>query len=695
MISKNKQIQKQKGQAMLFGLLFLAVSIMTLLVLYNQGQLVKNRVQIENAADAAVYSQAKLAARNQNFAAYTNRAMVANEVSIGQMVALLSWAKHYKQISSFTNFPAYQVPIAPPSPVTMAQVLNAITTPWVLMGTAVEAPTNVMVKKWPTVISYFNGALGLFQKVFALSTLEAQVEMNLNVLEDYEFDPAEPELYIPVVGWYFFTQNVLLTYFGDYFDISDLKDAMAGTDTGNADVDNLLMDFAGSDVGSFETMINDNSPRVASGSGDETNAVESYQRYAAIVNRNREAFTKDRHWDFGGGFNLNFPLTLPLGIVTLRIELDLGVWSGIKNDGGTAYLAHDSLQSDGDIEKLGWASIDVASFGVEIDIGLFVNIELCLPIIGCENWTLLDVDFTIPIGLPLAGATHQVVSDLANSKKVLSDWGLPGMSDPGMYGGDDDDVRNSGAFDLFHATDLLWGQASPTLAPGMYGVKPTDVTDSYGAPPAFFSLGESFQTSARSYEFTIAVAKSLDDVETTDSDTFNISTGDSSDWDGTDISYTRFDVETHSRAQGDDFAADYQQVIWADERPMMTISSAETYFSNAMQSNADGSSEPASLFSPFWDARLREPSPVAILIASGEIDWEAIFDGISGSATDLVEWMLNEVGDRLVDSGVDYLVSQVDAPFDSVIEPPIEDAATEVKDVAIDAVMDQLEDFMP
>ncbi|PHS25410.1 MAG: hypothetical protein COA83_05665 [Methylophaga sp.] len=699
---------KQSGQAIIFGLLFMAVAVMTLLILYNQGQLVHSRVQIENAADAAVYSQAKLAARNQNFIAYTNRAMVANEVSIGQMVALLSWAKHYKQVPAFTSFPLYNVPIAPPSPVTMGQILNVVTTPWVLMGTAVEAPTNIMVNKWPMVISYFNGALGLFQKVFALSTMAAQIEINLNVVEDHEFDPDNPEMYTPVVGWYFFTQNILLTYFGENFSPDNVHNALVPADTDGADEHELVAAFLGGQVGTLDTMINDNTPGIGSraatnvGGGVNANlnaseegdsAVEAYQRYAAIVNRNRESFTQDRHWDFGINEGVGFDLEIPLGIVTLRIELDVEFFAGIKKDGGTAYLANNDLANNEDLSGLGWASIDVASFGIEVDISLFVNVEICF--IECTNFDLIDVDFSIPMGLPLAGATHQVVSDVVDSKKQLADWGFPGMSDPGMYGGDPDDFVNNGSFDLFHAAALGWGQASPSLLPGMYGIRPIDVTDSYGAPPAFYSLGGVFQESGVSYEFTIALAKSLDDIATSDSAAIDINTGDDADWDDGNIAYTRFDIDTRSRAEGTDFSAAYQREAWMDERPMMTVSSAETYFSNPMQQNNDGSAEPASLFSPFWDARLREPSAVAILIATGEVDWEDMIDGLSGSAVDIVEWMLNAVGDRVIDSSVDYLVAQVDAPFDSVIEPPLHDAATQVKDVAIGAAIDQLEDFLP
>lgn len=670
---------------MVFGLIFMAVVVMTMLVLYNQGQLVHNRVQVENAADAAVYSQAKLAARNLNFTAYTNRAMVANEVSIGQMVALLSWAKHYKQVGAFTSYPLYNFPVAPPSPITFSQVLTVITTPWKIMGTAIEAPTKVMVKTWPTVVSYFNSAMGLFQKIFALSTLEAQVEINLNVIEDHEFDPDNPELYTPVLGWFFFTQNALLTYYGENIDVSNLTSLVNAVPTDGADAGDLVSDYFAGQDGQLSNMVNNNTPQTKSGDS----SVDAYKRYAAIVNRNRESFTKDRHWDFGVGEDFNFPIVLDAGIVKLTIELDLGFWAGVKNDGGAAYVAKtDEFAKNSDIAKLGWSAIDVTSFGIEFYIGLFVNIEVCLPWpIGCHDWTLIDVDFDIPIGFPLAGATHQVIANKADAKKILSDWGYPGMSDPGQYGE---------SFDLFHAQTLAWGQAAPQLQPGgMYGARATqDVTDSYGAPPGFQSLSEHFQEYASSYSYTIALAKSMDDIETSDSDTFGVN-GERDDWKDGDIPYTRFDVQTTARTDGTDFASSYQKAIWEDNRPMMTVSSAEVYFINPMQSNDDGSDEPASLFSPFWDARLKEPDAVTLLIATGEVDWEDVIDGMPSTTIELVEWLLDKVGDELVEAGTDYLISQIDSPYDSIMEDPIRNTADAAKDAAVDEVVDQLDEFIP
>ncbi len=685
---------------MVFGLLFLSVVIMTLLILFNQGQLVKNRVQLENAADAAAYSQAKLAARNQNFIAYTNRAMVANEVSIGQMVALLSWAKHYKNVGAFVKYPAYNFPVAPPSPVTFSNVLEVVTLPYKIMGTAVEVPAKFIVDKWPTVVSYFNGTLGVFQKLFALSTLTAQFEMNMEVVDGHEFDPDNPEMYTPFIGWYFLIQNTLLTYLGENFDATHLATVMSVLDTGDADGDDLVADFLGGQTGQLDNFIDRNSPGTKS-AGDD--AVEAYQRYAAIVNRNREAFTKDRHWDIWATVPDLIPeITLDFGIVRLTIDLDFSVGFGLKNDGGAAYVANGDLEDNSDIASLGWSAIDVMSFGVEFDIGLFVEIEICLPIVGCNSATLLDLDFNLPIGFPLAGATHQLVSDNKHAKLTLFEWGAIGDED-GTYGGDPDDPDNDGPLDLFHLQTLAWGQASPMLQPGgMYGARLTqDVTDSYGAPPGFLSLGGNFQESAVSYEYTVALAKSLDNIETSDhSGSFDIGNGANSgsdDWDGT-IDYTRFDIDSYSRAEGTDVEAAYQRTMWSDSRPMMTLSAAETYFSNPMQSNSDGSAEPASLFSPFWDSRLKEPSAVSLLIATGEVDWDELFSGIPDDAIGMVNWLLTSMAETMVDESIDYLKDQIESPFDTIMEDPLDAAGDAAKDKTgdvVDVITDELGDFIP
>jgi|TARA_B110001452_G_scaffold114497_1_gene95003 hypothetical protein len=691
----------QQGQAMIFGLLFLAAVLMVLLSLYNKGQLIKNRVQLENAADATVYSQAKLSARSQNFTAYTNRAMVANEVSIGQMVALLSWANHYKNVGAFVKYPAYNFPIAPPSPVTFSQVLEVVTLPYKIMGNAVSAPTKQIVDQWPTVVSAFNSGLGIFQQLFALSTLAAQFEMNINIVEGHQIGDQDNQMYTPPLGWYFMLQNYLLSYKGDNFDASYLAAALDIINTSNVTTGDLVGDFLGGQSGELESFINTNSPSTSNASDD---AIDSYKRYAAIVNNNRDDFTKDRHWDIWETTPDIFPeITLYYGMIKLTIDLDFEVGFGIKNDGGAAYVTKGDLETNRDIEGLGWSAIDVTSFGVEFDTGLYVEFEFCLPLIGCEGGVLLDLEFDFPIGFPLAASTHQLVSNNRHAKTTYLDnsWGSVGTED-GMYGGDPDDSENDGPLDAFHAQALLWGQASPMLTGGVYGAnRARDVTDSYVAPPGFYSLGDHFQETGVSYEFTVALAKYLDDIPTADhAGTFNIGAGrDQGDWDvaGDAIKYTRFETTTRSRAEGrgiDEGA--YQRLVWNNDRPMMTISAAEVYFANPMQSNADGSDETASLFSPFWDARLREPSEISLLLATGEVDWKQVFGSIPSTSIGIVNYLLDSVADTVVNEGIGYVKDQLVWPFDDALEPPLDAAGDAVRGFigeASTAISTTLEEF--
>lgn len=82
----------QRGQATVLFLAFIGIILLSLVFLFKSGRLVTEKMQLQNGADSAAYSASLFEARAMNFAAYTNRAMVANEVAIGQMVGLLSWA---------------------------------------------------------------------------------------------------------------------------------------------------------------------------------------------------------------------------------------------------------------------------------------------------------------------------------------------------------------------------------------------------------------------------------------------------------------------------------------------------------------------------------------------------------------------------------------------------------------------------
>lgn len=84
----------QAGQVLPLGLVLLALCVLLGLVVFNTGQVASDKMTLANAADAAAYSGSLVQARTLNFQSYTNRAMVANQVSMAQAVSLQSWVSY-------------------------------------------------------------------------------------------------------------------------------------------------------------------------------------------------------------------------------------------------------------------------------------------------------------------------------------------------------------------------------------------------------------------------------------------------------------------------------------------------------------------------------------------------------------------------------------------------------------------------
>ncbi|MEM9174052.1 MAG: hypothetical protein AAGC67_02370 [Myxococcota bacterium] len=77
---------------MVLVVLLLPAVLIALFMVFSSAKLTTSKMEVQNAADAAAFSVSTLEARDLNFMAYTNRAMIANDVGIAQMVALTSWA---------------------------------------------------------------------------------------------------------------------------------------------------------------------------------------------------------------------------------------------------------------------------------------------------------------------------------------------------------------------------------------------------------------------------------------------------------------------------------------------------------------------------------------------------------------------------------------------------------------------------
>ncbi|MCL2913858.1 hypothetical protein L2725_08635 [Shewanella corallii] len=76
---------------MVLSLVLMSFAMMTVLFSYNASQLNLKGTKLQQTADNTAYSVASIAARDLNFKAYTNRAAVANQIAVAQMVGLSSW----------------------------------------------------------------------------------------------------------------------------------------------------------------------------------------------------------------------------------------------------------------------------------------------------------------------------------------------------------------------------------------------------------------------------------------------------------------------------------------------------------------------------------------------------------------------------------------------------------------------------
>jgi|GEM_PF-2426803 len=90
---------RQSGYASILFLAVFASIALSLFSLYDVGTVASERIRLQNTADNVAYSTSNMVTRDLNVIAITNRAMVANQVAIGQVVALSSWSNMVHEFS--------------------------------------------------------------------------------------------------------------------------------------------------------------------------------------------------------------------------------------------------------------------------------------------------------------------------------------------------------------------------------------------------------------------------------------------------------------------------------------------------------------------------------------------------------------------------------------------------------------------
>ncbi len=110
-------VPRERGQALIYGIFLMLGGLASLFFLFNTGQLIGEKTKLVNTADAVAYSASVMHARALNFASYTNRAMMANEVTVAQLVSISSWLQyaqtHVTESAPLNcRTPQYSVPAA-------------------------------------------------------------------------------------------------------------------------------------------------------------------------------------------------------------------------------------------------------------------------------------------------------------------------------------------------------------------------------------------------------------------------------------------------------------------------------------------------------------------------------------------------------------------------------------------------------
>lgn len=309
-------VRGQHGQVIPLTLVFLVAVILSLWVLYDAGQVNTEKMRLQNTADAGAYSAANVVARDLNFIAYTNRAMVANQVAIGQTVGLVSWISMMEQTSENLDTLGDIAKFIP----YIGIAINAITT-WMettmefLKGT-IEAYAKAAIQVNDAVI----GSMSTSQKLYHVATIAAAAQVLTEVTEDNDPDVRQ------VLG----VGDVSLITVATM--VAELQDAMGGIDQ-------------------IER------PTASTNSANDDYRYKRFQEFQSIVIASEDPFTYQRSYSWGSG---------SLGLLSIRLPK----YGGSEFDARIATNGH---------YKWEWTSMDDVSQQWKLRVPIFEDKKLEVP----------------------------------------------------------------------------------------------------------------------------------------------------------------------------------------------------------------------------------------------------------------------------------------------------------------------------
>jgi len=153
---------QQKGQVLPLGIALIFFAVMSSLLVANTADTVSVKSQLANTADAAAYSGLVWQARALNLQAYTNRAMIANQVSMAQAVSLRSWSLYGRITGDNINTVLGGLPF-----------LNLVTQPVQSVMTATDQILKPIADTLMLIANSANRVLSELQRLMILSALHS------------------------------------------------------------------------------------------------------------------------------------------------------------------------------------------------------------------------------------------------------------------------------------------------------------------------------------------------------------------------------------------------------------------------------------------------------------------------------------------------------------------------------------------
>jgi len=598
--------QKQQfGQAMVFVVLFLGIVTLSLVFLYKAGKITSEKMQLQNAADAAAYSVSLTEARDLNFMAYTNRAMVANEVAIGQLVGMASWATHWESFGSYLL--AYHRLFI--SPLVSAASLGTATAPVETVFQTVarvgfQVPGKFFFKVFKvignigaTVLHTINKVYGAIQTGYHYASILYGISAYIDVVDDNA-----PNAKISDFG-----MMALIAHTLTYTDI----------------------------IPGYDSFIQTYKPT-------DAEMAEGFERFAAVVNGSRDEFSRHRGWtlplEIPPVFPINLDYTGPdrfeinIGIGDLFLELLFQFELDLEREGAS------ELRYAGDTAtgtQFNWSAADTTelalTFAFEIEAGFEPIIgptisggiaigladgeargALTLPVVG----EVFDITMPFPTGAPFSSGSAQIGKTKLNAGDLIN-------VSTDSYG---NSPSNRAAWTI--GVPFIPGPGPVFVAPNVPVVSltmPTTqrrINKTYkGLPMYNDNILKDNPWGIEAPYFLAGVV--IDDVDIY-RDTAPLKTIGPNTTPGSLIDKTNF------------FYLDDTQIA---DQELGAIAKSEVYFSRPMDlsyfSRADDTEEYGSAFNPYWQARLVQTTNADRVLSIALQQKE--FFGVLGQIADLID----------------------------------------------------------